>query len=119
MSRSSSQPIIVDFDHIAPVPCPCGQAQRAFADTTAFPGTVHRTRISGTAERHYHNRLTETYYILDCEPGAQIELDGQLHPLKPGVCVVIPPGVRHRAMGTMTILNIVFPKFDPSDEVVE
>jgi len=26
--------------------------------------------------------------------------------------------VRHRALGKMTILNIVFPKFDSSDEFV-
>jgi hypothetical protein len=29
---------------------------------------------------------------------------------------MIPPGVRHRAIGKMTVLNIVFPKFDPADE---
>jgi hypothetical protein len=29
-----------------------------------------------------------------------------------------PPNVVHRALATMTILNIVFPKFDPTDEVL-
>jgi hypothetical protein len=27
-----------------------------------------------------------------------------------------PPGVVHRAIGKMTVLNIVYPKFDPADE---
>jgi len=110
------RPIVVNFDQIAPVPCPCGEARRALADAPAFPGTIHRTQISGEAELHYHRRLTETYYVIDCEPGAEIELDGRRHPLRPGTLVVIPPGVRHRALGTMTILNIVVPKFDPADE---
>jgi hypothetical protein len=30
--------------------------------------------------------------------------------------VLIPPGVRHRAVGRMTILNMVVPPFDPADE---
>jgi hypothetical protein len=34
----------------------------------------------------------------------------------PGGAVLIPPRVRHRAMGRMTILDIVVPPFDPADE---
>jgi len=62
--------------------------------------------------------MTETYYILQCEPDAKMELDGRLIPVEPDTCVLIPPGVVHRAVGRMTILNIVVPKFDPSDEVL-
>ncbi|SIN96043.1 Cupin domain-containing protein [Singulisphaera sp. GP187] len=107
---------VVDFSTIPGVPCPCGTARRAFADVDAFPGTVHVTEISAAAQRHYHRRLTETYYILECEPHATIQLDDEEVPLKPGVCVVIPPGVRHRAVGKMKVLIVVLPKFDPDDE---
>jgi mannose-6-phosphate isomerase-like protein (cupin superfamily) len=110
--------VIVDFNEIAPVACPCGDARRAFLDVDVFPGTIHRTTIHGTAKTHYHNRLTETYYILDCQPGSALELDGQSVPVRPGMCVVIPPGVRHRAVGHMTLLIVVLPKFDPSDETI-
>ena len=34
----------------------------------------------------------------------------------PGMCVMIPPGVRHRAIGEMKVLIVVLPKFDPVDE---
>ena len=34
----------------------------------------------------------------------------------PGSAVLIPPGVRHRAVGKMRILNVVVPPFDPADE---
>lgn len=107
---------VADFATIPGVLCPCGVARRAFADTQAFPGTIHVTEIHADARRHYHRRLTETYYVLECEPGARLELDDDVIPVRVGTCVVIPPGTRHRALGRMRILNIVLPKFDPEDE---
>lgn len=107
---------IVDFAAIPGVPCPCGTARRAFADVEAFPGTVHVTEISVDARLHYHRRLTETYYFLECGPDAWLQLDDELIPVRPGVCVMIPPGVRHRAVGRMRVLILALPKFDPDDE---
>ena len=109
---------VVQFDQIPEVPCPCGTSRRAFGDVPELPGTIHRTEITEAAKPHYHRRMTETYYILQCGPEAKMELDGELIAVKPGTCVLIPPGVVHRAVGRMTILNIVFPKFDPADEVL-
>lgn len=109
---------VVDFAALQPVACPCGQAFRALAEVDAFPGTIHRTEISGTARAHYHQRLTETYYVLEAAAGSFVELDGDQVPVRPGVCLVIPPGVVHRAVGPMVILNIVIPKFDPQDEIL-
>jgi mannose-6-phosphate isomerase-like protein (cupin superfamily) len=108
----------VDLDDLPGVPCPCGTARRAFADADVFPGTIHLTEIKADAALHYHRRLTETYYILECDPDAAMELDGEIIPLRPGRCILIPPGVRHRAIGIMKVLIIVFPKFDPEDECV-
>jgi mannose-6-phosphate isomerase-like protein (cupin superfamily) len=107
---------IVDFNEIEPVPCPCGQARRAFADVADYPGTVHRTDISADARVHYHKRLTEVYYILECGGDARMELDGEQVPIARGMCILIRPGVRHRAIGPMQVLVIVQPKFDPADE---
>lgn len=108
----------VDFDQLAEIPCPCGRTRRAFADFADLPATIHRTTIDAAARPHFHRRLTETYYVLECGPDAALELDGQRLPMRPGLCVVIPPGVVHWALGPMTILNIVFPKFDPNDEIL-
>lgn len=107
---------IVDFNDLPPIPCPCGTARRAFADREDYPATIHRTEITADAERHFHKRLTEVYYILDCEADAAMELNEDVIPVKPGMCILIPPGVRHRGVGRMSILNIVLPKFDPADE---
>lgn len=110
------QPVMVDFAAIPGVPCPCGTARRAFADVPEFPATIHVTEISEDAAVHYYKRLTETYYFLECGPDARMELDGRLVAVRPGHCVLIPPGVRHRAIGRMKVLIVAMPKFDPADE---
>lgn len=107
---------VVDFDALPPTRCPCGWSRRGLMDAADFPGSLHRVEILEDARVHYHKRLTETYYLLECGPDARLQLDGELLPLRPGMCVMIRPGVRHRAIGRMTILNLVFPKFDPADE---
>lgn len=105
-----------DFAQIAGVPCPCGTARRAFAGVPEFPGTLHITDIREDATRHYHKTLTETYVILECGSEARLELDGELIPVQPLQAFVIPPGVRHRAVGRMRVLIVVVPEFDPADE---
>jgi len=106
---------VVNFSEIPGVSCPCGSAQRAFADSGQC--TLHTVTISENAQTHYHKTHTEVYYFL--EGHGQMELDGQLQPVEPGMSVFIPPGVRHRAVvgsEPMKILNFVMPPFDPADE---
>ena len=110
---------VVDFEDLPGTPCPCGTAKRAFAEVEDYPATIHVTDIKADAELHYHKRLTETYYILECGDNARMQLDDEFIPLRPGMCIMIPPGVRHRAVGEMKIINIVIPKFDPSDEFLD
>jgi mannose-6-phosphate isomerase-like protein (cupin superfamily) len=110
------KPFVVDMAEVRPVRCPCGWARRAFGDVPGAPASIHRVEIKADAQVHHHRDQTETYYVLECADGAAIELDGELVPVRPGVAVMIPPGVRHRAVGRMTILNFVVPPFDPADE---
>ncbi|MBI2826612.1 MAG: cupin domain-containing protein [Planctomycetia bacterium] len=107
---------VVDFAQIPAIACPCGDARRAFADVADFPATIHQTQITLDARAHYHKRLTETYYFVECAPGAQMQLDDELVPVRPGMCILIRPGVRHRAVGRMTVVIVCLPKFDPADE---
>jgi mannose-6-phosphate isomerase-like protein (cupin superfamily) len=74
------------------------------------------TEISAAARLHFHRRLTETYYFLECQPGAQMQLNDEILDVHPGLCILIRPGVRHRAIGRMKVLIVVIPKFDPADE---
>ena len=110
---------LVDFADIPGVPCPCGTARRAFQGVVEFPGTLHVTEISEDAQRHFHKTLTETYYFLECQPDARMELDDETIEVHPGMAIVIPPGVRHRALGKMKVLIVVVPEFDAQDEWVE
>jgi len=116
MNHTTPRYRIVDFNNLPGVACPCGTARRAFGDVPEFPGTLHVTEIKLEAELHYHKRVTETYYFLECEPGAQMQLDEDLVPVKPGMSILIPPNVRHRAVGRMRVIIIAIPKFDPHDE---
>ncbi len=70
--------------------------------------------ISVDAKTHYHKKLTEIYLILEGE--GHMELDGELIPVRPLTTIFIPPGVRHRAIGKMKIVNVPIPAFDPHDE---
>ena len=114
---SQNQPAfeIVDFEEIQSVNCPCGTSKRALMESK-FPGSIHITQISEDAQVHYHKKLTETYFFLDCDQDAKLQLNNEVVSVKQGMCVVIHPETRHRAIGKMTILNIVFPKFDETDE---
>jgi mannose-6-phosphate isomerase-like protein (cupin superfamily) len=107
---------IVDLAAREPVRCPCGWARRALADIPQSPLSLHQVQIEQDAATHHHDHHIEVYYILEAGPQAQIELDGELFSIRTGQCIYIPPGVRHRAVGKMKILNIVLPPFDPTDE---
>lgn len=113
-----SHPILADFATVPPVACPCGAAQRALMVEGNGLCSLHRVTISENARTHYHREHTEVYYLLEGE--GHIELDGELHAVRPGMSVLIPPGVRHRAVvesgRAMVILNLVMPPFDPEDE---
>lgn len=105
---------VAQLDQITPIPCPCGQARRAFAAPDNQTATIHLTDISAEARTHYHKRLTEIYLIVEGE--GYLELDGERVPVKPMTTVMIKPGCRHRAVGRLRIINIPVPAFDPADE---
>ncbi len=116
MNRAKTAPQIVDLTALPAVPCPCGVARRAFEGCSEFPGTVHLTEITRDARTHYHNEHTEVYVVLECESDAAIELDGVLHPVRPLTAILIPAGVRHRAVGEMKTIIVCSPNFDAVDE---
>ena len=83
-----------------------------------IPASVNRTRsrsipgLPGTNLQITQVRMLQRMHAA----GAAVELDGERVAVGPGGAVLIPPGVRHRAVGRMTILNVVVPPFDPADE---
>jgi mannose-6-phosphate isomerase-like protein (cupin superfamily) len=116
MTPSARPYELVDFAALPGVECPCGIARRGLADVEDFPGTIHVTQIELDARVHYHKRLTETYFFLECDADARMQLNDEVVPVRPGICIMIRPGTRHRAIGRMKVLIVVYPKFDPADE---
>jgi mannose-6-phosphate isomerase-like protein (cupin superfamily) len=96
--------------------CLCGTSRRAPLGEAGFPFSVHQTTISVDAVAHSHHQTTEAYYILECEPDAAMELDGQRIPVKQGMLIGLKPGCVHRAIGTMTVLIVVHPRHNGDDE---
>jgi mannose-6-phosphate isomerase-like protein (cupin superfamily) len=101
-------------DDVAPVPCPCGEARRIITGADNERVSVHRVSISGAAQVHYHEYLTECYVILSGR--GDMVLNDQRVPVEPEDVILIPPGTRHALDGEFEIINIVSPPFDPSDE---
>ena len=111
---SDSRYQVVHMDEVASVECPCGSTKRVFGKDSDGLASFHVVDIKTDAERHYHKRLTEIYYVLEGE--GHMELDGKRIPVHPGSAILIKPGCRHRAVGKLKIINVPVPAFDPADE---
>ena len=105
---------IAQLDEIDPARCPCGFTRRAFADGPGHVASLHVVEIDEDSRTHYHKGMTEIYLVLEGE--GQMELDGQLFPVRPMTAIYIKPGCRHRAIGRLKIVNIPVPAFDERDE---
>ena len=112
------KPFVRHASEVSPVPCPCGQATRIVTSADGAPCSFHITEIHD-AERHYHERTTEVYSIL--EGTGKVELDGEWHDVRPGSVVFIPPArdiglsVRRESKRSWSPC----PPFDAGDEVNE
>ncbi len=106
--------MIADLTQIEPTRCPCGWARRAFATPDNPLATMHMVEIERDSKTHYHKKMTEIYLVI--EGVGQIELDGQMFPLKPLTAIFIKPLCRHRAVGKLKIINVPIPAFDEHDE---
>ena len=105
---------VAQLDAVPAVRCPCGHARRAFAEIPAAVASLHVVDIEQDSRTHYHKGMTEIYLVLEGE--GQMELDGQLVPVKPMSAVLIKPGCRHRALGKLKLINVPIPAFDENDE---
>ena len=107
---------IADMARIEGVPCPCGTSQRAFTSDEHRLASFHIVKIKQDSHLHFHKKTTEIYYVL--EGSGRIEVDGESIAISAGFSILIKPGCRHRAVGDMTIINMVTPAFDAADEFV-
>jgi mannose-6-phosphate isomerase-like protein (cupin superfamily) len=105
---------ITRLSELPTVACPCGESRRAFVDDPDGVASLHITDICTDAQKHYHKRMTEIYYVL--EGDGMMELDGEWHPVRLGDAILIKPGCRHRAIGRLRVIVVPVPAHDPDDE---
>jgi len=103
------------IDDVPPVPCPCGSSTRIFTREDGDLANIHVTHIMDS-KRHYHENVTEFYYIL--EGHGTLELGDDKVELSPGLLVRIDKGTPHKGYGDFKTLVVGVPAWDPEDEIL-
>ena len=85
----------------------CGQIRPLIEEQDEAAAEVHHVEIQA-AKLHYHERTDEFYYVIDGE-GSMV-LDDEEIELHRGVVVYVPRGVKHKAVGKLTVLTVCIPR---------
>jgi mannose-6-phosphate isomerase-like protein (cupin superfamily) len=85
----------------------CGQIRPLIEAADEAAAEVHYVEIDH-AKLHYHQRTDEFYYIIDGQ--GKMILDEEEIELYRGVVVYVPRGVKHKAVGKLTVLTICIPR---------
>jgi len=84
----------------------CGQIRPLVEERDAAAAEVHQVEIDD-AKMHYHAHTDEIYYII-AGAGTMV-LDDERIDVHPGVVVYVPRGVKHKAIGKLTVLLVCIP----------
>jgi mannose-6-phosphate isomerase-like protein (cupin superfamily) len=90
-----------------PWPETCGEIRCLVEEQDQAAAEVHQVRIDN-AKRHYHERTDEFYYVISGQ--GTMQLDDDVIELHQGVVVYVPRGVKHKAMGDLTVLTVCIPR---------
>ena len=85
----------------------CGRIRPLIEEQDEAAAEVHHVEIDN-AKLHYHERTDEFYHVIS-GTGTML-LDDEEIALHPGVVVYVPRGVRHKAVGKLTVLTICIPR---------
>ena len=96
-----------DPDEIEPWAETCGQIRPLIEESDGAAAEVHHVEIQD-ARLHYHEKTDEVYYVIDGE-GTMV-LDDEEIELHRGVVVYVPRGVKHKAIGRLTVLTVCIPR---------
>lgn len=96
-----------DPAEIAPWAETCGVVRSLIEESDQAAGEVLYVEIED-AKLHYHKQTDEFYYVIDGQ-GTML-LDDQEIELHKGVVVYVPRGVKHKAIGKLTVLTVCIPR---------
>ena len=85
----------------------CGQIRPLVEEKDGAAAEVHHVEIDN-AKLHYHAHTDEFYYIID--GNGMMILDNEEIEVHQGVVVYVPRGVRHKAVGKLTVLTVCIPR---------
>ena len=85
----------------------CGQIRPLIEAADGAAAEVHHVEIDH-AKLHYHAKTDEIYYIIAGQ-GTMV-LDHQTIEVHRGVVVYVPRGVKHKAIGKLTVLTVCIPR---------
>ena len=96
-----------DPAEVAPWAETCGQIRPLVEEHDEAAAEVHHVEIDH-AKLHYHAKTDEFYYIIDGE-GTMV-LDDDVISVHKGMVVYVPRGMKHKAVGKLTVLTICIPR---------
>jgi mannose-6-phosphate isomerase-like protein (cupin superfamily) len=91
---------------VAPWAETCGQIRPLVEEQDGAAAEIHHVEID-QAKLHFHSRTDEFYYVIDGQ-GTMVLDDDEIE-LHRGVVVYVPRGVKHKAVGKLTVLTVCIP----------
>ena len=85
----------------------CGAIRCLITEEDLAAAEVHHVEIQD-AKLHYHAQTDEIYYIIDGK--GQMVLDDERIDVSRGQVVYVPRGVKHKAVGNLTVLTVCIPR---------
>ena len=107
MSTAAAKFLRRDPAEVAPWAETCGQIRPLIEEQDEAAAEVHHVEIDN-AKLHYHEKTDEIYYVIKGE-GTMV-LDDEVIGLREGVVVYVPRGVKHKAVGKLTVLTVCIPR---------
>lgn len=107
MNATATRYLRRDPAEVAPWAETCGQIRPLIEAKDGAAAEVHHVEIDH-AKLHYHAKTDEVYYVIDGE-GTMV-LDDDVIPVHKGVVVYVPRGVKHKAVGKLTVLTVCIPR---------
>ena len=103
----TAKPLRRDPASVTPWKETCGDIRCLIEESDLAAAEVHHVEIQD-AKLHYHEKTDEIYYIIDGE--GKLVLDDEEIEVHEGVVVYVPRGVRHKAVGKLTVLTVCIPR---------
>jgi mannose-6-phosphate isomerase-like protein (cupin superfamily) len=111
-TTTAPKPLRRDPADVAPWKETCGDIRCLIEESDLAAAEVHDVMIQD-AKLHYHAKTDEIYYIIDGE--GKLVLDDEEIDVHKGIVVHVPRGVRHKAVGYLTVLTACIPRGVPDD----